>query len=228
MKKAYFSWSSGKDSALALYEAIESGKYKVETLFSSVEKNNDNIAMNETGADLLKKQAEAIGIPLTLLHFDSSWPEESYSAAMQVSIDKLKARGITTALFGDIYLENIKNKRVASCAAAGIDAEFPLWKIKPREIMERFISLGFKAIITCVDNAVLPEKFLGKALDRDFLKEYPDNLDICGENGEYHSFVYDGPVFRYPLEFTIKRRFYREYEENESAGPHRYCYLELI
>lgn len=227
MEKAYFNWSSGKDSALALYHAIKSNQYKVEYLFSAIAESKERIAMHEIGTGLLKRQADSIGIPLKLFRFDVNWAEDEYCSSMKKHIEEFKSHGITTALYGDIYLETLRNKRIKSCSKFKIKAGFPLWKRPTSELIREFIGLGFTAVITCIDNAVLPEEFLGKVIDDEFLKIYPKNADICGENGEYHSFVLDGPIFSCPVDYQIVRRYYVDYEEAGSYAPHRYCYLEL-
>lgn len=227
MEKAYFNWSSGKDSALALYYAMQTNKFNVDSLFSVIASGENKIAMHEIRIPLLMKQAAQIGIPLTVFHFNESWSHEEYGTEMEKYIEKFKAKGITTALFGDIYLEELRNKRISNCAKSGIKAEFPLWNISPQEILKQFIEEGFKAIITCIDNLVLPESFLGKIIDREFMETYPKSADICGENGEYHSFVFDGPLFKNPVDFQIVRKYHAEYADEAAGKPRRYCYLEL-
>lgn len=227
MKKAYFNWSSGKDSSLALYYSMKSNDLKVVSLFSVISSEEEKISMHEIKKELLIRQADAIGIPLTLFPFDPGWSAEEYGTAMKQCIEGFKAQGITTALFGDIYLEELRNKRIANCAGSGIKAEFPLWNIPPQEVMRQFVENGFKAIITCIDNSALPEAFLGKVIDREFIDNYPKNADICGENGEYHSFVFDGPIFKKPVEFHMKQKYHREYHQPETNQIHRYSYLEL-
>lgn len=227
MEKAYFNWSSGKDSALALYYAMQTKKFNVDSLFSVIASGENKIAMHEIRIPLLMKQAAQIGIPLTVFHFNESWSTEEYGMEMEKYIEKFKAKGITTALFGDIYLEELRNKRISNCAKSGIKAEFPLWNISPQEILKQFIENGFKAIITCIDNSVLPESFLGKIIDREFMETYPKSADICGENGEYHSFVFDGPLFKKPVDFQIVRKYHAEYADEATGKPRRYCYLEL-
>ena len=227
MQKAYFNWSSGKDSALALYYAIRSERYSIETLFSAVTSDCEKVSMHEVGVDLLKRQAEAIGIPLTIFSFDPLWTKTEYENAMSEQVREWKEQGFHTALFGDIYLERQRKNRTHQCEKAGITAEFPLWNIPTEEVIRAFIQLGFKAIVTCVDNAVLSESWLGKMIDEDFLGALPANADICGENGEYHSFVFDGPIFHRPAVFGIKRKFCRDYPDLITGEPHRYWYLEL-
>lgn len=227
MEKAYFNWSSGKDSALALYHVIRSEIYSVETLFSLLKTREDKIAMHEIGGSLLKQQAEAIGIPLTIFKLDTRWHSADYESAMTEQMYEFRQQGITTALFGDLYLEDLRKNREANCRKAGIRAGFPLWGMPSSAVMREFIHLAFKAIITCVDNAVLSDEFVGKVIDEDFIKALPENVDICGEKGEYHSFVFDGPIFRHPIEFQIKGKYYRDYPELNVDALHRYWYLEL-
>jgi len=222
--KAYFNWSSGKDSALALYIALQE-KRRVGTLFSVVHGDSGRIAMHEISEALLNRQAEAIGMPLTVFHYDPLWSREAYAHAMRQQIEYLKEKKMTTALFGDLNLEPLRRSREENCRRSGIAAEFPLWNWPADKIMKTFIGLGFQAVVTSIDHRVLPDSFLGRVIDENFLADLPTQADICGENGEYHSFVYDGPIFQKPVSFSIKSRFSREYPEEN--GMHRYCYLEL-
>ena len=227
MDRAYFNWSSGKDSALALYRAMKSRRLAIQTLFTAVPAGG-SVAMHEVGIDLLKRQAEAIGLPLTLFSFDPAWTPEEYSKAMGEQAERFKKQGISTALFGDLYLENLRRSRERACARAGLRAEFPLWNAAPQELMEEFLRLGFRAVVTCVDGSVLDEGFVGRVIDEAFLKELPHGADICGENGEYHSFVFDGPIFHRPVPVEVAGTYYRDYPAPVSAGAKRYWYAELI
>lgn len=227
MKKAYFNWSSGKDSALALYKVLQSGRYDVQALFSIVKKENSKIAMHEIGIELLKQQADSIGIPLTVLEFDLTAPPDNYKKSMEMYIERFKKREINIALFGDLYLENLRNQRTDTCRRHGIQAEFPLWNSKPKELLREFISLGFKSIVTCVDGSALDESFVGRVIDESFLNDLPVGVDICGEKGEYHSFVFDGPIFRKPVEFEIVRHYHKDYPNESNTMLNRYWYLEL-
>jgi uncharacterized protein (TIGR00290 family) len=227
MKKAYLNWSTCKDSNLALYRVQQADSYTVEALFSVVMADNAQIAMHEIGTVLLKKQAAAIGIPLTIFNFDPKWSKKEYGVAINQPLEKFKAAGIATALFGDLYLQDLRKKREENCLKAGIKADFPLWNIPSKKIVREFVDLGFKAIVTCIDNAVLPEEFLGRLIDDDFINDLPDQVDCCGENGEYHSFVFDGPTFSKPVDFTVTSKYFRDYPDSNSAHPHRYWYLNL-
>lgn len=217
MKRAYLNWSGGKDSALALYAALRSGEYRVEALFSAVQAGRGEVAMHGTGVSLLARQAEAAGLPLIPFYFDPEWPEARYRAEMGEAVGRLREAGIDTALFGDLYLEPLRRSREERCARAGIRAEFPLWGTPPERAMEELLRLGFRTVVTCVDCAVLPERLLGRVIDGAFAAEIPPGADLCGERGEYHSFVFDGPVFRRPA----------PYEAGETYGSGRYRYLEL-
>lgn len=227
MKKAFLNWSSGKDSALALYKALHSRVYDVQALFTIIKKQNSKIAMHEIGIDLLRKQAEAIGIPLTVLEFDISAPIDEYNRSIEMHMAKFRENQINTALFGDLYLKDLRNRRIANCKKQNMQAAFPLWNNDPSELLREFISLGFKSIITCVDGSVLDESFVGRVIDDSFLRDLPDGVDICGENGEYHSFVFDGPIFNNPVEFKIVRRYCVDYPDETNTQQDRYWYLEL-
>lgn len=226
MEKAYFNWSSGKDSALALYRAVTSGLYDVRALFSVV-KTDGRLAMHEVGEALLRCQADAIGIPFHPFHIDTSWTDAEYAACMSKAVGRFKAQGIATALFGDLYLDGLRRWRKANCRQDGIRAEFPLWHVEPMDAVNEFIRLGFKAVITCVDSSVFDESFVGRTINEGFISDLPAGMDACGEQGEYHSFVYDGPLFRRPVDFKVKGRYCREFEGNAAGGVAKYCNLDL-
>lgn len=227
MEKAYFNWSSGKDSAMALYHAMKSGKYEVASLFTVVKKQEARIAMHEIGMDLLQRQASAIGIPLSVFPYDWNASEEEYQSAMKRQMGLFRQQNITTALFGDLYLEELRKRREENCNLQGIQAAFPLWGSDPGELLSEFISAGFKSIVTCVDGSLLDESFVGRVIDESFIRDLPPNVDICGENGEYHSFVFDGPIFRNAVEFDVVQKYYRDYPNEDGSKQNRYWYLEL-
>lgn len=226
MQKAYFNWSSGKDSALALYRALHSGRYLVEALLSVVKADCGRIAMHEIGEDLLGRQARAIGIPLSIVRFNPDAPE-SYGTAMREQMKRFAGQNITTALFGDLYFEQLRKSREQKCTEAGMQAKFPLWGIPQEEIMHEFLRHDFKAVVTCVDGSVLPGEWVGREIDEAFLQAYPPGADLCGENGEYHSFVYDGPIFEHPVAFVQKGKYYMDFLGADTGRSHRYWYLKL-
>ena len=226
MEKAYFNWSSGKDSALALHRAVTSGLYDVKALFSVV-KTDGRLAMHEVGEALLRRQADAVGIPFCPFYIDTAWTDAEYAANMSKAVGRFREQGIATALFGDIYLDDLRRQREAGCGINGVKAAFPLWHVVPQDAVNEFISLGFKAVVTCVDCSVLDESFVGRVIDDGFISALPADVDVCGERGEYHSFVYDGPIFRRPVDFKVKGRYCREYASNGAGGVSKYCCLDF-
>ena len=229
-QKAYFNWSSGKDSALALYQALKSEKYDIATLFTVVDAMTKKIPMHEIDVSLLKKQAACIGLPLRVFDADYTLPQEAYSLKMKNCIDALKKEGIECALFGDLYLEELRNKRAKNCKKANISAEFPLWDTPKEEVLKEFLNAGFQAVITCVDGSILDKSFVGKILDNEFIASISAEADICGENGEYHSFVFDGPIFQKPLSFHVNKIYYKDYVTLSGSGrtsKNRFWYADI-
>ena len=201
MKRSFFNWSSGKDSALALYYAMQNPDIDIRYLFSVINSYTNRIGMHEIPITLLKGQAEAIGIPLRIFrtNFDSS-----YANCIKNEMNYFRAQNIYTSIFGDIFFNDLRKYREAKCNEAGFNTLFPLWGMLPVEIVNKFVSLGFKAVIVSVDESKLSKNLLGRIIDSRFIEEYPKDSDICGENGEYHTFVYDGPIFRHPVNFKIQ------------------------
>lgn len=156
--------------------------------------------MHETPTKLVKRQAEAIGIPLRI--FSTNF-DLSYTNCIKKEIEFFRSKNIDTSIFGDIFLTELRKYRESKCNEVGFNALFPLWELSPVEIMNNFVSLGFKAVIVSIDESKLSKNMLGRIIDSSFIEAYPKNSDICGENGEYHSFVYDGPIFHHPVKYKI-------------------------
>ncbi len=211
MKKAIFNWSGGKDSALALHKMLQSGEYEISSLLTSVNQNFQRISMHGVRLSLLYKQVESIGIPLKELLLPEMPSMEQYDAMMQDTLQDFKNQGIGYAVFGDIFLEDLRRYREEKLNSVGIEAVFPLWKIPSKSIIEDFIDSGFQAVVVCVNEKFLDKSFAGRLLDRDFIKDLPKGVDICGENGEYHSFVFDAPFFKTKIDFQIGETVYRNY-----------------
>jgi len=199
-EKIVFCWSSGKDSSMALYEVFKQEKrYSVEKLLTTVSFDYDRVCMHGVRNELLKKQADAIGIPLEEVVINSSSSNTVYEIAMEKSLLNLKKAGISTIAFGDIYLEELKEYRVKNMEKIGFKTLFPLWKRDTVELAKTFIEVGFKAIVTCVDTNILAASYAGRIYDSKFLADLPSSVDPCGENGEFHTFVYEGPIFKKKL-----------------------------
>lgn len=228
VKKAYFNWSGGKDSALALDRELQSGEYDVSLLFSTARKGDARLAMHETGVALLKRQAASTGLPLVVWEWDVSSSVEAYRAAMGRQVARFKEMGIETALFGDLYLEELRADRERHCAASGIEAAFPLWGMGAERVMEAFVAAGFKAVVTCVDSSLLGTEYLGREIDEGFLRDLPSGVDLCGERGEYHSFVFDGPIFQSPVPFQMVERGCGGSTDPAGIGAGRYRHCELV
>lgn len=186
-------------------------EYAVEYLLTSINSHHDRVSMHGVRRELLHAQAAALQIPLTTIELPEQPGMTEYEKAMMEKVNWLKAQGIQHSIFGDIFLEDLRKYREEQLARAGIECVFPIWKRDTKELLHGFIDAGFKAIIVCVNEKFLDKSFCGRTIDDDFLKDLPANVDPCGENGEYHSFVFDGPIFRRPIEFQKGEIVYREY-----------------
>lgn len=213
-RKILFAWSGGKDSAMALYELQKREDIEIVALLTTVTKEYDRISMHGVRRSLLEIQAGLIGIPLEYLFIDTHCSNEQYEAAMKALLEKHKANGVSAVAFGDIFLEDLRSYRNEKLALVGMEAIFPIWKRDTDDIAKTFIDLGFKSIVTCVDSHMLKGDFAGRTYDEQLILDLPPNVDVCFENGECHTFVYDGPIFRCPVEFiageVVKRddRYY--------------------
>jgi uncharacterized protein (TIGR00290 family) len=189
-------WSGGKDSAMALHELQSTGAYRVLALLTTVTEQYDRVSMHGVRTTLLERQSESLGLPLEKVYIGKDASNAEYEAQMRDSLAYYKARGVSSVVFGDLYLEDVRRYREENLLKAGMKGLFPLWGRDTRELAHSFIELGFKAVITCVDSSLLDGTFVGRDFDERFLSELPPAVDPCGENGEFHSFVYDGPMFR--------------------------------
>lgn len=205
--KRFFNWSSGKDAAMALFE-LQQNEQTVDLLLTTTNAKYQRVSMHGLRIALLKAQATAIGIPLQLVELEENPSMESYNEAMANKLSELKNSGFTTSCFGDIFLEDLRTYREGQLKNLGITTLFPIWKKDTRTLLHRFIDLGFKAIVVCIDEQVLDKSFCGREIDRSFLADLPPHVDPCGENGEFHTFCYDGPIFSEPVSF-VKRKLTR-------------------
>jgi len=209
-----FSWSGGKDSALALYELRKRAEYQIAALLTVLTKDYDRTSMHGVRRILLEQQAQSLGLALEKVVISKNSSNEEYECKIGEILEKYEAAGVCTVAFGDVFSEDLRKYRENNLSKIGIKGVFPLWKIDTTELAQTFISSGFKAIITCVDSNVLDKTFVGRSFDEQFLSELPSGVDPCGENGEFHSFVYDGPIFRGRIEHRTggvvlrEKRFY--------------------
>jgi uncharacterized protein (TIGR00290 family) len=199
MPKAILSWSGGKDSALALHEVRKAGQYEIRALLTTITEAYDRSSMHGIRRPLIERQAESLGLPLEEVLLSPVSSNEEYDAKMREVLERYKARSVSTVVFGDIYLEDVRRYREERLASVGMKGLFPLWGRDTTELAQTFGQLGFKAVITCVDTEQLDRSYAGRAFDEEMLASLPEGVDPCGENGEFHSFVYDGPIFKTPI-----------------------------
>ena len=194
-----FCWSGGKDSAMALHEVLQRNELRVAVLLTTVTEGYDRISMHGVRRELLKRQAESIGLPLHEVFIPPQCVNPVYEARMEQALRAHYDKGIRTVAFGDIFLEDLRAYREKNLARVGMTALFPIWKRDTRELIRAFHSANFRAIAVCIDAKVLDSSFAGRELDEAFFRELPPHADPCGENGEFHTFVFDGPIFRTPI-----------------------------
>ncbi len=218
-EKLVVGWSGGKDSAFALYEVLKAKSYDVAALLTTITQDYDRISIHGVQRVLLEQQAEALGLPLEKMLIHKGASDVDYEAALVKILKKFEGNGVHHVLYGDIFLEDVKKYRDDMLAKIGMHGVYPLWKKDTRELAHKFIDLGFKTVITVVDSNVLGREFAGKDYDKQFLADLPAGVDPCGENGEFHSFVYDGPIFSKPLSFAKGEVVLRE---------NRFWYCDLV
>lgn len=195
-EKVILTWSGGKESSLALYELQITDDYEIVTLLTSITEGFDRISMHGVRNALLERQGEPLGLPVEKVYIRRCASNEEYESKMKDRLMHYRRRGVSSVVFGDIFLEDVRNYREENLSKVGMRGFFPLWKRDTSELARIFIDSGFKAVITCIDSHALDERFVGREFDGQFLSELPPGVDPCGENGEFHSFVYDGPIFR--------------------------------
>jgi uncharacterized protein (TIGR00290 family) len=213
-EKVIFSWSGGKDSVSALYEITKTAEYEIMALLTTLNRDYDRTSMHGVRRILLEQQAQSLGFALEKVLISENCSNEEYECKMQEVLEKYQATGVCSVVFGDIFLEDLRRYRQENLSKVGMKAIFPIWKFDTTELANTFIDSGFKAIVTCIDSSVLDKRFVGRTFDEQFLSELPSGVDPCGENGEFHSFVYDGPIFQNSIPHAIgevvlrEKRFY--------------------
>ena len=200
---ALLSWSGGKDSAMALHENMKSGSYEVVALLTTVTRDFDRVSMHGVRRTLLEMQGEAIGLPIEEVRIGRNASNEEYDSQMKAVLEKHKLTGVRDVLFGDLFLQEIRRYREERLAGIGMNAVFPIWKRETGALAHLFVDEGFRAIVCCIDPRFLDKEFCGMEFDGAFLSRLPPRVDPCGENGEFHTFVYDGPIFEDAIEVKV-------------------------
>ncbi len=199
LPKVVLSWSSGKDSAWALHVLRQRDDVEVVGLLTTLNQKAGRVAMHAVREQLLELQAEALGLPLYKVWIPEPCSNEEYEAAMRKAVARALADGVTHMAFGDLYLEDVRDYRIDKLAGTGLEPIFPIWGLDTTDLAQTMVREGLRAHVTCVDPRVLDRSFAGRTYDADFVADLPEAIDPCGENGEFHSFVFDGPMFETPL-----------------------------
>ncbi len=235
-EKIIFNWSGGKDSALCLYKIMQQKQYDILCLLTSVSEPYQRVSMHGVRVDVLEAQAKSIGLPLHKMFIPDMPSMEVYEKVMMTTLQSLIAQGATASIFGDIFLEDLRAYRELQLSKIDLKGIFPLWKIDTITLVREFIDSGFKAITTCVNDKYLDKSFVGRIIDDEFINELPANVDPCGENGEFHSFVFDGPIFKTSVSFIKAEVVYKEYnaakqqedDNKESPFDNGFWYCDLL
>lgn len=199
MKKVLLSWSSGKDSAWSLHRLRQTPDIEIVGLLTTFNREFDRVAMHAVRRTLVDAQAGATGLPLRAIPLPWPCSNQQYESIMAEVCQNARAEGVDAIAFGDLFLADIRAYREKQLAGTGLEPLFPLWEIPTGRLAREMIAGGLRARLTCVDPRVLPREFAGREFDTKLIDALPPGVDPCGENGEFHSFVYDGPMFTYPL-----------------------------
>ncbi|MBL7890922.1 MAG: diphthine--ammonia ligase [Bacteroidia bacterium] len=227
-EKVIFCWSGGKDSALALYKILNDESFEVVSLLTTLNETYRRISMHGVREELLDEQAQKIGLPLVKIYVKEGTNTE-YEQKMEEVLLNFKSKGVDQVVFGDIFLEDLRAYREKNLSKIGMKARFPLWKKDTSVLVNEFLDLGFKTIVCCVNDSSLDDKKVGVKLDSKYLKNLPEEVDPCGENGEFHTFCYDGPVFKEPVKFDIGEKVYKALDPSLVQGKTKgFWYCDLI
>jgi uncharacterized protein (TIGR00290 family) len=221
---ALLNWSSGKDSMLALLHVLEDEEYEIHHLLTTVNEAYKRISQHGVRIELLERQVASLGFDLHKVWLPESIDMDTYSSIMREALSGYKNDGIRHVIYGDIFLDRVRSYREQNLSKLDLKGVFPLWKQNTSRLANKFIEAGYKAAVVCVNDQYLDRTFVGRTYDQDFLNDLPGEVDPCGENGEFHTFVWDGPLFKQPVEFNfgeIVRRGIKtgETENNKSSCP---------
>ncbi len=220
IKNCIFNWSGGKDSALALHHCLKDPDIQIKYLVTTINDAADRISMHGVRVELLVKQAESIGIPLYQIRLPEMPDMETYDRTMRQHLEFFRSEGITHSIFGDIFLEDLKKYRDERLAEIGMSGIYPLWKRESQALMDEFFELGFGTVIACVQERL--ERIVGKEITPELLLSLPEDVDVCGENGEFHTFAFKGPIFSSEIKFKTGEKVYKQYAapKNTDNDPH--------
>lgn len=226
--KAIMNWSGGKDSSLALQDVLQANEFEVVGLLTTVNEKYGRISMHGVREELLDQQAQAIGLPLIKIYLPEQVNMDEYDAIMNRHLQPLVEDGVTHAIFGDIFLQDLRKYREERLAEVGLTGVFPLWLQDTAVLAQRFIADGFKAYTVCVNDKYLTQKHVGQQMEASFFASLPQEVDVCGENGEFHSFVFDGPIFQYPVHCEVGEIVHRNLGEANDTFDTSFWYADLL
>jgi uncharacterized protein (TIGR00290 family) len=210
-----FNWSGGKDSALALYHCLKNPDLEIKYLVTTVNDAVDRVSMHGVRTELLIKQAESIGISLYQIRLPEMPGMEVYDSVMRKHLEHFRNEGITHSIFGDIFLEDLKKYRDTRLVEIDMKGIYPLWKRDSQELIDEFFSLGFGTVVACAQERL--ERIAGKEITPELILSLPDDVDVCGENGEFHTFAFKGPIFSKEIKYKTGERVFKEYKAPENA-----------
>jgi uncharacterized protein (TIGR00290 family) len=217
-KKIILSWSGGKDCALACYLIQGTREYEIAALLTTITEPYDRVSMHGVRRILIEQQAESLGLPLETVYIPTDSTNEDYEQRMEEVLLGFREHNVTAVAFGDVFLEDVRKYREGNLARAGMEAVFPLWRKDTAELAGEFIGMGFEAIVTCVDSRVLDPSFIGREINHDFISGLPSGVDPVGENGEFHSFVFNGPIFTRKINVSVGEVVIRD----------SFCFCDLL
>lgn len=210
VKKTLISWSSGKDSAWVLHMLQQDPNIEIAGLFCTVNKMFDRVTIHGVRSELLKEQAASAGLPLDIIEIPYPCNNEEYVAILKAFIITAREKGVECFAFGDLFLEHVRGYREALLQETGITPLFPIWGISTKTLSRQMIASGLRALITCINADQFSQEYAGREYNESFLEDIPNDIDPCGENGEFHSFAFDGPMFQYPIKVVSGETVHRD------------------
>ena len=236
MKTCIFNWSGGKDSALALYYCLKDPDIEIKYLVTTINDSAGRISMHGVRTELLITQAENIGIPLYQVRLPEMPGMEEYDSIMRKTMERFQAEGVSHAIFGDIFLQDLKDYRDARLAEVGLKGIYPLWKRDTSKLISEFLNLGFGTVIACAQQRL--ERIVGKEISEELILSLPRDVDPCGENGEFHTFAFKGPIFRKDIAYQLGQKVFKQYAAPKNADdtcfsstpqkPAGFWYIDLL
>ena len=202
---------------MALHHVLNDAEFEVIELMTTINSDVERISMHGVRRTMLERQVNAIDLPLSVISLPGEISMEAYDKLMKRELERVCSKGITHSVFGDIFLEDLRHYREKRLKEVGLKGHFPLWKRDTTEIIREFLSLGFRTMVLAVDGSKLDKSFAGRELDLDFLKDLPSDVDPCGENGEFHTYVFDGPIFQQPVEFERGEVIGKDYKLSQNG-----------